>query len=95
MAKKDEQVKVMVDPEVKSALAALATRTGDSMAKIIRDAILWRHKMQLQGIPTCANGRPCFVAHLHLIQQTHATPVVTVQPSETSRLVAPALAANA
>ena len=95
MAKKDEQLKVLLDPDTKKALVSLAERTGDSMGKIVRDCILWRAKMQLDGVPTCSNGRACFVAHMHLIQQPFATPISNPTDVDRQRLVAPALVMNA
>jgi hypothetical protein len=89
MARKDNTLKILLDDESNKNLHELATLTEDSKAKVIRDAINWRHKMQLQGVPTCSNGRPCFVAHLHLIQTMHATPITNPNDQERSRLVGP------
>lgn len=90
MPKKDNSLKISLDDETNVMLADLATLLAESKAKIIRDAIAWRHKMQRQGVPTCSNGRPCYVAHLHFIQSTTATPVENPTEAQRQRLVAPA-----
>lgn len=92
MARKDNTLKILLDDESNKNLVELSTLLEDSKAKVIRDAINWRHKMQMQGIPTCSNGRPCFVAHLHLIQSSHATRVDQVTEQERPRLVGPPIA---
>lgn len=93
MATMDKQLKIMLDAETDQHLDELAARLKCSRAQIIREAIDHRWKMQLQGIPTCANGRGCYVAHLHLIQGTHASIVTEVRPEDHARLVAPAIGA--
>lgn len=89
MALKDIPFKTLLDQDLYRMLEQTAERAGLSKGQIIREAITNRHKMQLQGIPTCANGRPCYVAHMHLIMSDHATPVTHVTDETAHRLVSP------
>jgi len=92
MANKDIPIKILLDDDSDKKLNDLASLTETSRSNVIRELIRWRHAMQLKGTPTCANGHPCFVAHLHLIQTSQATLVHTVNEQEKSRLVGPPIA---
>lgn len=48
-----------------ATLKELALKHGVSQGAILRQALNWRNLMDQKRIPTCANGNPCFVAHLH------------------------------
>jgi hypothetical protein len=93
MARKTIQVKTFVDQETYDKLVALGGRLDDSMSSIIREGVHWRYRMQIEGVPTCASGRACFVAAMHFQQTEHATPISHVGPLEAARLVAPPLPA--
>lgn len=92
MPAKELVFKMALDQETADMLEALKDRLELSKAQIVRECIQARAAMQLRGEPKCANGRACFVAHLHLIQTTHATPVHNIDPDTTARLVAPPIA---
>jgi len=53
------------DEETRGMLRALATSRRLSMAATLRQLIWFAHAMELKGTPTCANGRDCYVPHLH------------------------------
>lgn len=95
MAKKDLAFKTLLDEGLYNKLEKLHELTGLSRGQIVREAIEHRFAMQAEGKPTCANGRACFVAHLHLIQSDRATPVHNVTTLDEHRLVTPPRAANA
>ena len=94
MACRDNQLKVMLPDDVYHKLNTMATRHKISMAEVIRQSIDYRYKMEVEAVPTCSNGRPCFVAHMFIVQQPTATPVPFVTPENTSRLVGPPAVVN-
>ena len=63
----------LLDPQDYVMLSALESSLHLSKGQVIRELIRWRHEMQLEARPTCANGKPCLVAHMHLSQTTMAT----------------------
>jgi len=56
---------ILLDPTTRKMLEELGAANDVSCAQILRESIRWRFAMQIAGAPTCANGRPCFVPHLH------------------------------
>ena len=64
---------VVLDDKEKHMLSALAEKHGTSAAQEIRQAIRIRFTMIVQGVPTCADGRACFVPQMH----AHLNPAVS------------------
>lgn len=50
---------IMLSPLEKKMVDELATVTGWSRSQAFRTALTSYHKMQLNRMPTCADGRPC------------------------------------
>ena len=56
---------VMFDPEDKARLAALSADTGYSKGQCLRDALKYAWLHRCRNVPTCANGRTCYVPQMH------------------------------
>lgn len=91
MARKNEDFKVKLPDETYDELMRLAHHLQKSGGAVIRELISWRHAMQIDATPTCANGNPCFMAHVHVVQVTKATRVDHPTPDQIPRLVGPPL----
>jgi hypothetical protein len=89
MAKKDDPIKILLDDDSRAKLDDLGLLTKSSRSQVVRELIAWRYAMQRKGIPTCANGRPCLVAHMHMIQVKTARVVTEVAPEDENFLVGP------
>jgi len=89
MAKKDDPIKILLDEETRTKLDDLAGHLKSSRSQIVRELIIWRFAMQKKGIPTCANGRACLVAHMHMIQVKTARVVTECAPEDEMMLVGP------
>lgn len=85
----DLQLKIQLPDEHRRKLETMAGRHGKSMAEIVRESIMYRFQMEVDAVPKCANGHNCYVAHLHLVQQSTATPIVNPTPEQAARLVGP------
>ena len=60
---------VLLEPEEMDMLKTLAHSTRTNMSIVLRQALKYRYAMEIQNAPTCANGRPCFVPHMHSTAQ--------------------------
>jgi hypothetical protein len=89
MQKKDIPFKTLLDQETATALESLALMCKQSKAQIVRECVLARAAMQLHSRPTCAHGKPCLVAAMHLVQSSHATMIDRVSPEQQHLLVHP------
>jgi len=69
---------VVLNPSELEQLRKMAAADGLSAGAVIRQALAFRFKMTIGGQPICANGRPCFVAHLH---PTTPQPITTGAPA--------------
>lgn len=56
---------VLLEEEDVSMLSMMAEKTSTNMSIVIRQAIKWRYLLEIDNVPTCSNGRPCFVPHMH------------------------------
>jgi hypothetical protein len=63
---------VLLGDEEMSMLSLMSNASSTNKSIVIRQAIKWRYMHELKTIPTCANGRACFVPHMHA--QPAATP---------------------
>ncbi len=91
MPRKSEDFKVKLSDPIYDELMRLAQHLEKSGGAVIRELISWRHAMQIEATPTCANGHPCFMAHVHVVQVTKATLVNNPTPDQVPRLVGPPL----
>ena len=71
---------VLVDETTRKMLEEVAAACDLSCAQVIRESIRWRFAMQIAGVPTCTNGRPCFVPHMHAIPGRQAS-ILNPQPA--------------
>lgn len=56
---------VLLDDEHMTMLNHMASKTSTNMSIVIRQAIKWRFIFEIDNVPTCSNGRSCFVPHMH------------------------------
>ena len=65
MASPKKQFNIMLERTQLEHLQEIADGIGANKAHAFRMVLTHAHKHMIQGIPCCADGRPCFVAHLH------------------------------
>jgi len=63
---KEKQFNVMLSQIEYHRLQELATKTGITKARVIRDALSNAYAMQVALIPTCATGMACPFPHVHI-----------------------------
>lgn len=56
---------VLLSPQDFDMVKQMADETSTNMSIVIRQAIKSRYLHDVKHIPTCANGRSCFVPHMH------------------------------
>jgi len=56
---------ILLTPEGRNQLSALATNWDLSRGAVVRRLIKAAYAMTAQDTPTCASCAPCFVPHLH------------------------------
>ncbi len=57
---------VLFDEDEMSMLDHLAHLTKTNKSIVLRQALKYRFAMEAQHVPTCADGRKCFVPHMHI-----------------------------
>lgn len=71
---------VELDQADRDRLSALAARAGLPRSQVIRNALRALHAMEIANRPTCANGHPCFVPHMHAQHAAAAAPPSSRNP---------------
>lgn len=94
MSSREEHLKILLSSEERHQLDTLAHHLRLSRAEVVRQSITWRHTMQLQAQPLCANGGVCKVAALHTYTKEKARFVEEPNLEETAHLVGPPLPAR-
>lgn len=65
MSSKAQPFNVLLEPDQRAALQALARARRTSQGQVIRALIGVAHSMTFLATPLCASGDRCFVPHLH------------------------------
>ena len=68
----EHQFNVLLSDEEMAMLSFMETKASTNKSIVTRQAIRYRYLMEIEGVPTCANGRACHVPHMH--------PVITPNP---------------
>lgn len=95
MSQRSEHLKILLSEDERHQLDTLAHHLRLSRAEVVRQSITWRHMMQLQAQPVCANGGVCKVAALHTYTKEKARFVEDPTTDEEQHLVGPPLPAGA
>ena len=56
---------VLLSEEEMTMLSHMAEISSTNKSIVIRQAVRYRFQMEIGGVPVCANGRGCFVPHMH------------------------------
>jgi len=65
MSSPKKQFNIMLDPEHLKHLQEVADALSVNKAHAFRMTLAFAHKHIILNIKCCADGRPCFVPHLH------------------------------
>ncbi len=65
MRKKTIPFNVLLDYQDYDRLEKVAEQLQYSKGQVFRIALNNFYQMKCANVPTCANGQPCFVPHLH------------------------------
>lgn len=82
MARK-RQIKfnILLAPAEYEKLQELAAAVDGSMGHAIRSAVNQAHAMVCLGVPTCADGQPCYVPHMHAQRRQMQAPAHAEPPA--------------